>query len=95
MYQTLTIMEEEIHSLSTNEIVEILGKRFKKYRKLKKLTHKKIAETTGVSPFTISSFEKGIPNGLSLNSFINLLRTIDELEGLDKVLPEPESEPKA
>lgn len=88
-------MEEEIHSLSTNEIVEILGKRFKKYRKLKKLTHKKIAETTGVSPFTISSFEKGILNGLSLNSFINLLRTIDELEGLDTVLPEPESEQKS
>lgn len=83
-------MNDEIYTLSTNEIMEVLGKRFKKYRKEKKLTCKKIGETIGVSPFTISSFEKGTPNGLSLNTFINLLRAIDKLEGIDTVLPEPE-----
>ena len=83
-------MREDIYTLSTNEIVAELGKRFKSYRKKRKMTHKKIAEQTGISTFTLSSFESGRGSGLSLNSFINLLRIIEELERIDDALPELE-----
>lgn len=84
----ILFMKEEIYTLSTNEIMAELGKRFKIYRKKRKLTHKKIAEQIGVSTFTISAFESGRGSGLSLNTFINLLRIIDELEHIDNALPE-------
>jgi DNA-binding helix-turn-helix protein len=85
-------MREDIYASSNHEIAVMLGRRFQNYRKRMKLTQKQLAELTGISVFTISAFEKGMGTGLSLTSFIGMMRAIDQLEQLDALLPElPES----
>lgn len=55
-------------------------------------TQKEVAEKSGLSVFTISSFENGSSTGVTMASFIRLLRAIDNLEEIEKLLPElPES----
>ncbi|GAO31503.1 helix-turn-helix domain-containing protein [Geofilum rubicundum] len=51
-------------------------------------TQKQIAEKSGLSVFTISSFENGASTGITIASFIKLLRAIDSLEEIEKLLPE-------
>ena len=40
---------------------------------------KEVAEKSGLSVFTISSFENGSSTGITMSSFIKLLRAIDSL----------------
>jgi transcriptional regulator with XRE-family HTH domain len=55
-------------------------------------TQRDIAAKSGLSLFTISSFENGSLTGITIASFIKLLRAIDRLEEIEKLLPElPES----
>jgi transcriptional regulator with XRE-family HTH domain len=69
-----------------------LGKRYAGYRKRMGFTQKEIASKSGLSLFTISSFENGSLTGITIASFIKLLRAIDRLEEIEKLLPElPES----
>ncbi|KAA6351961.1 hypothetical protein EZS27_000758 [termite gut metagenome] len=53
------------------------------------------AARSGLSVFTISSFENGSSTGITLASFIKLLRAIDNLEEIDKLLPELPESPRA
>lgn len=85
-------MKEELYALSNPEIVRSLGERFKEYRLRMGKTQKDIAEFTGLSLFTVSSFETGQGTGITLVNFLKLLRSIDALEEIDRVLPTlPES----
>jgi transcriptional regulator with XRE-family HTH domain len=85
-------MQENVYSIAGNEIVKNIGKRYKSYRKQMKLSQKEVSERSGLSIFTVSSFENGSQTGLSLLSFTKLLRAIDCLEEIEKLLPElPES----
>jgi len=55
-------------------------------------TQKDVAEKSGLSVFTISSFENGSSTGITLASLIKLVRAIDSLDEIEKLLPElPES----
>lgn len=58
-------------------------------------TQKNVAAQSGISVFTISSFENGSSTGITLASFIKLLRAIDNLEEIEKLLPELPESPKA
>jgi DNA-binding XRE family transcriptional regulator len=76
------------------ELSRELGKRYSDYRKRMKYTQKEVAEKSGLSVFTISSFENGSSTGITLSSFIKLLRAIDSLEEVEKLLPELPKSPR-
>lgn len=50
--------------------------------------YSELYEKSGLSIFTISSFENGSSTGITLSSFIKLLRAIDSFDEIDKLLPE-------
>jgi len=85
-------MYNELYEQSGSDMIRQLGKRYSAYRKRMGYTQKKVAEKSGLSVFTISSFENGTSTGITLASFIKLLRAIDSLDEIVKLLPElPES----
>ena len=85
-------MYNEIYELSGSDIIRQMGKRFGDYRKRMGYTQKEVAEKSGLSVCTISSFENGSSTGVTLASLIKLLRAIDNLDEIEKLLPElPES----
>ncbi len=85
-------MNHTLYEQTGSELIRQLGKRFSDYRKRMSYTQKELSEKSGLSVFTISSFENGSSTGVTLASFIKLLRAIDSLEEIEKLLPElPES----
>ena len=81
-------MYSELYEKSGSDIIRELGKQYSNYRKRMKYTQKQVAEKSGLSVFTISSFENGSSTGITVASFIKLLRAIDSLEEIEKLLPE-------
>lgn len=88
-------MYSEQYEKSGSEIIRELGKRYSMYRKRMGYTQKEVAEKSGLSIFTISSFENGSSTGITMASFIKLLRAIDSLEEIEKLLPELPKSPRA
>ena len=88
-------MYNELYEKAGSEIIRELGKRYSDYRKRIGYTQKKVSEKSGLSVFTISSFENGSSTGIALASFIKLLRAIDSLEEIEKLLPELPESPRA
>lgn len=85
-------MYGEIYKKTGSELIRELGMRYSSYRKRMGFTQKEIAEKSGLSVFTISSFENGSSTGITLASLIRLFRAIDFLDEIEKLLPElPES----
>ena len=68
------IMEK--HETAFDRIVE-LGSRFKEYRKALGLSQRDLHRKTGVAMSTISLFENGRGQGLSLSHFFLLLNALD------------------
>ncbi|MCQ2148602.1 MAG: helix-turn-helix domain-containing protein [Bacteroidales bacterium] len=71
---------------SSQLIISTLGKRYQVYRKNLGLTQSEIAVKTGISVFTISSFEKGQGNGLSLTNLISLFDAIGQADQIADLL---------
>jgi len=88
-------MYTELYEQSGSDIIRQLGKRYSNYRKRMGQTQKEVAEKSGLSVFTISSFENGSSTGVTLASFIKLLRAIDSLDEIEKLLPELPESPRA
>ena len=88
-------MYNELYEKAGSEIIRELGKRYSDYRKRIGYTQKEVSEKSGLSVFTISSFENGSSTGITLASFIKLLRAIDSLEEIEKPLPELPESPRA
>ena len=85
-------MYNNVYEKSGSELIRELGKKFSAYRKRMGYTQKDISNKSGLSVFTISSFENGSSTGITVTSFIKLLRAINFLEELEKLLPTlPES----
>jgi transcriptional regulator with XRE-family HTH domain len=72
----------------TIEIVSMLGKRFKDYRIGTDMTQREVSDKSGVNIVTIRKFENGQLHNITMATFIELLRAIDFMQGLDDVLPE-------
>ncbi|WP_321332919.1 helix-turn-helix domain-containing protein [uncultured Bacteroides sp.] len=87
-------MYRELYEKSGSDIIREFGKRYSDYRKRMGYTQKEVAEKSGLSIFTISSFENGSSTGITLASFIKLLRAIDSLEEIEKLLPELPASPR-
>ncbi|WP_108822156.1 helix-turn-helix domain-containing protein [Dysgonomonas sp. Marseille-P4361] len=88
-------MYSELYEKPGSEIIRELGKRYSDYRKRMGYTQKEVAEKSGLSIFTISSFENGASTGITLASLIKLLRAIDSLDEIEKLLPELPVSPRA
>lgn len=88
-------MYSDLYEKSGSDIIRELGKRYSEYRKRMEYTQKEVAEKSGLSVFTISSFENGSSTGITLASFIKLLRAIDSLDEIEKLLPELPESPRA
>ena len=88
-------MYNELYEQSGSDIIRQLGKRYSDYRKRMGYTQKEVSEKSGLSIFTISSFENGSSTGVTLASFIKLLRAIDSLDEIEKLLPELPESPRA
>jgi len=88
-------MYTDLYEQSGSDLIRQLGKRYCDYRKRMGYTQKEVAEKSGLSVFTISSFENGSSTGVTMASFIKLLRTIDSLDEIEKLLPELPESPRA
>ncbi|OFY41629.1 MAG: transcriptional regulator [Bacteroidetes bacterium GWF2_40_14] len=88
-------MYSELYEKSGSDIIRDVGKRYCDYRKRMGYTQKEVAGKSGISVFTISSFENGSSTGITLSSFIKLLRAIDSLDEIEKLLPELPESPRA
>jgi len=88
-------MYSDLYEQSGSEIIQQLGKRYSQYRKRMGLTQKEVSEKSGLSLFTISSFENGSTTGITLASLLKLLRAIDNLEQIETLLPELPESPRA
>ena len=60
--------------LTNQDIMLLLAKRIKEYRLAARMSQKEMAEKSGVSLATISHFEQGVNQNMTLNNFISLLR---------------------
>jgi len=87
-------MNNELYEQSGSDIIRQLGKHYSEYRKRMGYTQKEVAEKSGWSIFTISSFENGSSTGVTLASFIKLLRAIESLDEIEKLLPEYPASPR-
>lgn len=88
-------MYSELYEKSGSDIIRELGQRYSDYRNRMGYTQKEVSEKSGLSVFTISSFENGSTTGITFASFIKLLRVIDSLEEVEKLLPELPASPRA
>ncbi|HHU25818.1 MAG TPA: helix-turn-helix domain-containing protein [Bacteroidales bacterium] len=88
-------MYGDLYEKSGSDIIRELGKRYAGYRKRMGFTQRDVASKSGLSLFTISSFENGSSTGITMASFIKLLRAIDSLEEIEKLLPELPESPRA
>lgn len=70
------------------DIVVALGSRFTAYRKALGLSQKDIHRKTGVALSTISLFENGKGQGLSLSHFFLLLKALDIDPEKDALIPQ-------
>ncbi|MEX0983056.1 MAG: helix-turn-helix transcriptional regulator [Bacteroidales bacterium] len=88
-------MKDDLYEKSGAELITNLGRRFRDYRKRIGMTQKEVAYKSGLSIFTISGFEKGNSTGITMSSFIKLLRAIDCLDEFEKLLPHLPQSPRA
>ena len=88
-------MVNELYEQSGSDIIRKLGKNYGNYRKRMGYTQKEVAEKSGLSVFTISSFENGSSTGLTLASLIKLLRAIESFDEIEKLLPVLPESPRA
>jgi transcriptional regulator with XRE-family HTH domain len=88
-------MKDNIYEISGAELIMNLGRRFREYRKRTGMTQKEVSYKSGLSVFTISAFEKGSGTGITMSSFIKLLRAIDYLDEIEKLLPPLPQSPRA
>ncbi len=74
--------------VTNQDIILMLSKRIKEYRLAARLTQKEIAEKSGVGLATISHFEQGVSQNMTINNFISLLRVVGMENRLNDLLPE-------
>ncbi|WP_455668185.1 helix-turn-helix domain-containing protein [Phocaeicola sp.] len=76
-------------SYNTNQdILNLLAQRIKAYRLAARMSQKEMAEKSGVSKATISHFEQGANQNMTLGNFISLLRTLGMENRMEDMLPE-------
>lgn len=81
-----------LYEYSIPELTHLLGERFKEYRLRANMTQKDVSDQSGLTMQTISKFETGMINNMSLGTFMLLLKSIGCIDQINEILPElPES----
>lgn len=70
------------------DTIALLGRKFKTYRKAIHMSQQQLHKKTGVSLFTISSFENGNGQGLSLSHLLSLLNALDLGASFSELIPD-------
>lgn len=73
---------------TNQDILNLLAQRVKEYRLAARLSQKEMAEQSGMSKATISHFEQGVNQNMTLNNFISLLRVVGMENRMEEILPE-------
>ena len=73
--------------ITNQDIMLLLAKRIKEYRLAARMSQKEMAEKSGVSLATISHFEQGVNQNMTLNNFISLLRIVGMEQRVSDLLP--------
>ena len=81
--------------ITNQDIMLLLAKRIKEYRLAARMSQKEMAEKSGVSLATISHFEQGVNQNMTLNNFISLLRIVGMEQRVGDLLPELPMPPMA
>ncbi|MDH4126939.1 MAG: helix-turn-helix domain-containing protein [Gammaproteobacteria bacterium] len=76
---------------SPEAIEASLGRRFERLRLSKNINQSALAEEAGVSRRTITRLENG--EGVSLDTFVRVMRALGVAERLDALLPDPVTRP--
>lgn len=71
---------------SAPELVRLLGKKFKDFRILAKMTQKDVAEMAGLTIPTVQRFENGQSNNINLSTFLLLMKAVGGLNMLNDLL---------
>ncbi len=74
--------------ITNQDIIKILAKRIKEYRLAVRMSQKEMAEKSGVGLATISHFEQGVIQNMTLNNFISLMRVVGMENRMIELLPE-------
>jgi len=78
---------------TTPDVLETVGERLRQYRLQQNLTVEDLATASGVAARTLHRAES--TGEMSLRTFVQILRGLGRLEGLDAVLPPPAPSPLA
>jgi toxin-antitoxin system, antitoxin component, xre family len=70
------------------DTIALFGQRFKNYRKALHISQQQLHKKTGVSLFTISSFENGKGQGISISHLLSLLNALDLGASFIDLIPE-------
>jgi transcriptional regulator with XRE-family HTH domain len=80
--------------MSDETLLQEIGKRIARLRLERNLTQAQLAEQAGISKRTLERLEAG-GAATQLSLFLRVLRQLDLLERLEKLLPEPQPSPLA
>jgi len=69
-------MKSKLQEDSITQLIQELGREYGRLRKQRGFTQKEVAERSGLSIFTISTFESGHSTGITMAAYIKLLRAI-------------------
>jgi len=75
-----------IYGMSDKGILREIGSRVKQRRLAKNLTQESLAKMAGVSRMTVVKLEHG--EAATLLTFVQILRALESLDGLESFLPE-------
>lgn len=84
-YRYINSMYDDINT--PYESIISLGEAFAKYRKSIKMSQQRLHKKTGISIFTISQFENGKGQGLSLSHFLLLMDAVGLDISLSELIP--------
>ena len=79
------------NEMSGDAVLKQLGERLLQYRLNRNMTQTALAKEAGVSSRTINRVEHG--QSTQLSNLIRLLRSLDLLQNLDALIPEPAPSP--
>src|SRR5580765_4993534 len=78
--------------LGDDAVLAELGRRLAEQRLQRNLSQAELAERAGVGVATVERLERGSP--VALTTFIRVLRELDLLEALERLVPEPLPSPR-